>query len=84
MNMETTVQCWPRLMRHNTACDYTGGRTNLQDLEAKFGLRPIRRHKGNTTYVKEMIDQAIDRAILEGWERPGSEFERPQTVRLIS
>ncbi len=84
MSLDSIVQCWPRLMRHKIACDYTGGRTNLQDLEARFGLHPVRRHKGNTTYVKEMIDQAIDRAILEGWELRPIDGEASQTVRLIS
>ena len=58
---------WPRLMRTPVAEAYCGGRVNLERLCTLTGLKPVIRHKSNTTYDLKLVDQAMDKALALGW-----------------
>lgn len=70
------IHAWPRLMRQPEAAAYCGGETNLKSLCSDFGLRPVIRRKGNTTYDIQQIDAAINRAIAAGWETLSTRTEK--------
>ena len=51
-------------MRPDVAESYAGGRTNLERLCKDCGLKPVIRHKSNTTYDRTLVDAAMDRFVL--------------------
>lgn len=60
----STIHGWPRWMRPEVAEAYAGGRTNLERLVTDCGLKPVIRHKSNTTYDRILVDAAMDRFAL--------------------
>lgn len=62
---ELTLQ--PRLLRKDAAEVYVGGRRNLEALRLAKWIKPLIQHKANTTFDREDLDLAIEKAKLEGW-----------------
>jgi hypothetical protein len=55
----------PRLLRKDDAELYVGGRRNLEAL--RKWVKPVVQHHSNTTFDRHDLDDAIERAKLEGW-----------------
>ncbi len=57
----------PRLLRLPHAEQYVGGEANLKRLREVGWIKPLVAHKSNTTFDRNDLDAAVDRAKLEGW-----------------
>lgn len=55
-------------MRPPVAAAYCGGEANLKQLEADYGLKPVKQRKSNTVYDIHQIDRAINEANLAEWK----------------
>ena len=59
----------PRVLRVKEAQQYVGGEANLNSLVDAGWVKPLRKHKSNTSYDRLALDLAVDRANLDGWPK---------------
>ena len=57
----------PRVLRLKEARQYVGGEANLKSLEKAGWVKALIKHNKNTSYDRQALDLAVDRANLDGW-----------------
>ena len=67
---DVVVMLPPVWVKPKVAAQSVGGPRNLKILEVFFGLKPVMRHKRNTTYSVDAINRARIRAEAEGIPTP--------------
>lgn len=70
-----------RVKSNSDAEDYVGGRANLAELVKGYGLKPIRQNGKVTQWDTKDLDEALDRAGVDGWPYPERSMSESATTK---